>query len=231
MADPRRRSITALALLVPVPTLGALAAFVFAPGPVGQGIYFAGKLWIAALPLFWLLVVDRGRPSLSRLPPDRVRSGIATGVGLGVAVAAVILAVWGLFGRELIDPAELRETVRGAGLTSPARYIAFALYLVFVNSLLEEVVWRWFTTTRCEVLVGPRAAIFLSALFFTLHHVIAFSAQMSAAAAALCSLGVFIGACIWSWCYVRFRSIWPGWICHVFADVAGLWIGWRILFG
>jgi hypothetical protein len=227
----RRLALTALALLVPVPTAGALMAFAIAPGPVGQGVYFAGKLWIAALPVAWLLLVDRGRLSLSPLPPDRRRSGVATGVGLGLAVAAVILGVWELFGRQLLDPEQLAETVEGAGLTSVTRYVAFALYLIFVNSLLEEVVWRWFTTTRCEVLVGPRAAVFLSAGLFTVHHVVAFSIQMSAPAAALSSLGVFLGACIWSWCYVRFRSIWPGWICHAFADLAGLWIGWRILWG
>ena len=231
MTRPRRLALTALALLVPVPTLGALTAFVFAPGPVGQGVYFAGKLWIAALPVVWLLYVDRGRLSLSPIPPEKRRGGVLTGLGLGAAVFVVILAVWELLGRELLDPEQLAQAVRGAGLTSAARYLAFALYLIFVNSLLEEVVWRWFTTTRCEVLVGPRAAILLSASFFTVHHVVAFSMQMSAAAAALASLGVFVGACIWSWCYVRFRSIWPGWICHVCADVAGLWIGWRILFG
>ena len=36
---------------------------------------------------------------------------------------------------------------------------------------------------------------------------------------------------VWSVCYLRYRSIWPGWVSHVAADVAGLAIGWRVLFG
>jgi membrane protease YdiL (CAAX protease family) len=226
----RRRSILALALLVPVPTIGALAAFVFAKGPVGQGIYLAGKLWIAALPLVWLLVVERGRPSLSPLAPERRRAGLATGLLLGLVLAGIILGAGELFGHRLVDAGRLAQVERDAGLTSPLRYVAFAAYLVVVNSLLEEYVWRWFAFVHCERLVAALPAVVLSGLFFTLHHTVTFAVQFAPLTAALASLGVFAGGCAWSWCYLRFRSIWPGWISHALADVAGLWIGWRLLF-
>ena len=228
--SPRRRAALALALLVPAPSLGSLAAFVWPQGASGQSVYLACKAWIALLPLAWLLRVERGRPSLSPLAPRRRRAGLLAGLALGLAMAAVILGVWFGGGSELVDVGRLRAAEEAAGLTSAPRYLAFSLYIVLVNSLLEEYVWRWFCFRQCELLVGRALGVLLSAACFTAHHVIVFCVQMDPPAAALASLGVFLAGCAWSICYGRFRSIWPGYLSHALADVAGLWIGWRILF-
>ena len=50
------------------------------------------------------------------------------------------------------------------------------------------------------------------------------------AASDLAVFGVFAAGCIWAALYSRFRSIWPGYLSHVGADIAGLWIGWELLF-
>ncbi len=214
-----------------MPTIGALAAFVFFPGPIGSMIYFACKVWITALPIIWKLRVDRERVSLSPLEPGRRVSGIAVGLGLGLVLGAAILGFWELWGHRLVDPERLAAVEHDVGLTTPLRFVLFALYLILVNSAMEEYVWRWFAFIHCETLVGARGAVVLSGLFFTLHHTITFAVQFAPAAAALASLGVFVGGCTWSWCYRRYRSVWPGWISHAFADLAGLWIGWTLLFG
>ena len=44
------------------------------------------------------------------------------------------------------------------------------------------------------------------------------------------TLGVFLGGCAWSWLYLRYRSIWPGYISHIIADIAVFGVGWMILF-
>ena len=229
--SPRRRALLALALLVPAPSLGSLAAFVLAPGPTGQSIYLACKVWIALLPLLWLLRVEHGHVSLSPLAPEQRRRGLRTGLVLGLVMAGVILGVWEGFGHDLLDAERLRAAEHDAGLTTAGRYLAFALYIVLVNSLLEEYVWRWFVYSRCELLVGPARGVVLSALCFTAHHVIVFTVQMDPLPAALASLGVFLAGLAWSVCYRVFRSIWPAYLSHALADVAGLWIGWRILYG
>jgi membrane protease YdiL (CAAX protease family) len=42
--------------------------------------------------------------------------------------------------------------------------------------------------------------------------------------------GVFAGGAVWSWCYLRYRSIWPGYVSHAIVDAAILAIGWDLLF-
>lgn len=225
-----RTALAALFLLVPVPTLGTLAAMHWESmrgTPLGQGIYVASKAWILLLPAAWWLLVERGRPSLS---PAR-RGGLLVGAALGAAIGGAILATWAILGPTLVDPATVRDAALANGIGRPALFIAFAIYLCVMNAVLEEYVWRWFVFEQCRALASPKAAIAASALFFTAHHVVALRAQFGWPATLLASAGVFMGGAIWSWCYGRYRSIWPGAVSHLIVDVTILWIAWRLIFG
>jgi membrane protease YdiL (CAAX protease family) len=238
MSDPpipevaaKRAALLALLLLVPVPSLSVAMAMIIAPGPVGQAVYGAGKIWILALPLVWRLLIDGDRPSLSPLRPGERLRGVAVGVGSGLVIAVVVFATHRLLGPRLIDPEMVRSAAVRNGIGEPSAYLGLALYLTLVNSLLEEYVWRWFVFRRCEVLVGSGPAVVASALLFTVHHVIGLRAQMDWGAALLASSGVLLGALIWSWCYRRFQSVWPGFLSHVVADAGIFWVGWSLIFG
>lgn len=222
----RSNALVALALLVPAPTIGVLAAMWWWPGVAGQSIYLLSKIWIVVLPVLWLLKVERGRLVLPRPEASSCGVGLLLGLALGVMIigAYVLLGSW-------IDVELFREAATRIGLGTPARFIGFAVYLSLVNALVEEYVWRWFVFRKTEALIRGYPAVLLSALFFTMHHVFALAAQMPWLVTVLSSIGVFVGGAVWSWCYLRFRSIWPGYVSHVVADVAIFWIGWRLLFG
>ena len=74
-------------------------------------------------------------------------------------------------------------------------------------------------------------AVILSALLFTVHHVFALAAQVDWRVTLLASVGVFIGGVTWSWLYRRYRSIWPGYLCHLMADAPIFVIGYVLIFG
>jgi len=79
--------------------------------------------------------------------------------------------------------------------------------------------------------VGRSGAVAASAVAFTLHHVIALAVYMPAPAAAVCSLGVAVGGATWSVLYLRYRSVWPGYVSHVLADAALFAAGYALVFG
>lgn len=226
----RRKAAIALILLVPAPFIGTwfgLYSDEMRGTAVGQAVYAAAKVWLLALPLVWLFLVEKGQPSWS--PPRR--GGLGIGVITGLVISAGIIIGWLLAGRHLIDPVTVRETVQSAGIGEPLRYAVFALYICTINAVLEEYVWRWFVYRQSEALVGAGAgAVVLSAFFFTIHHVLALLAQFDWLPALLASLGVFAGGCIWSGLYLRYRSIWPGFISHVLVDIAIFILGAWILF-
>ncbi len=229
MLDPRRErrlALLALALVVPVPTLGVVAAMVVAPGPAGRLVFLAAKVWLLVLPVAWRALVDRDPPSWS--PPRR--GGLGVGLLLGIATALPIgVVAWAVLPG--LDRSALASVLDGMGLTTPARYLAAAAAWTFANSLIEEYLWRWFVLTRLERLMGGGAAVATSALLFTLHHAVAMSRYLAPDLVVLACLGIFIGGWAWCWCYRRYRSIWPGWIAHVLADVAVFTAGWFLAFG
>jgi len=217
----------ALLLLVPAPSIGILAGLVIAPDQVwGKLVFFASKFWILLIPLFWLTIVDRQKPGWSR--PDHGGFGVAA--GLGILISIIIFVMYLTAGRILIEPQAVKDMAARTGLANPMIYLAGAAYWILVNSVIEEYVWRWFVVRQCSVLMSPRAAIAISAICFTLHHIIAMQVYLGWFIVAIASLGVFIGGALWSWCYLRYQSIWPGYLSHAIVDAAVFAIGYHLIF-
>jgi membrane protease YdiL (CAAX protease family) len=225
----RWSALLALLLLVPAPSLGVYFAMVHEHTrgtPAAQWFYALMKVWIVILPVVWMRLVDRERFGLSLAR----HGGLGVGALFGVAIAIVILVTYWLIGPTLIDAQAVRDAATRNGIGTPLRFLALTIPLALFNSLVEEYVWRWFVFRKCEVLVGGRAAVVVSALLFTLHHIFALMMQMPWTVTALATLGVFIGGCVWSWCYLKYRSIWPGYVSHIIVDIAVFTVGWLILF-
>lgn len=224
--ESRRLSLIALALLVPVPTIGVVIAMWLYPGPDGQAVYGIGKVWLLLLPAAWLVWVDRER--IGFIKPSA--KSLMVGLGLGVAIFGVLVGGYYTVGQDLVDRERLLEAVARNGLDDPARYIALAVYLTFINSLLEEYVWRWFVGRQCLQLVRRAAMPVVSGLLFTIHHIIALRLQFGWGLTILGSAGVFVGGVTWSWLWARYGQVWAGWVCHICADAGVFLIGWIMIF-
>ncbi len=223
----RRNAVLALLLIVPVPSIGVFAAMIAAPGPLGKTVFLVAKVWLVLFPAAWYLVVERGRPSWS---PPRL-GGLGVGALSGLAIlAAIVTGAW-LAGARTMDLTPLRAAVAEMGLGTPGAYLAAAAGWTLVNSLMEEYLYRWFVLRQSEQLISRTWAILMSAAVFTFHHVIAVSQYLNTLHTVLASTGVFIGGVIWAALYSHYRSIWPGWISHVLADLAVFGLGWWLLFG
>ena len=223
----KKSSLTALALLLPAPPLGVLAGMVFWPDTAaGKGLFFVSKLWILAIPLWWRIFAEKKRLSLSR--PKR--GGFAAAAGLGVLIAMIILVFYSTLGRMLIDPQRLKDMAAETGLNKLPVYLTGAIYWITINSVLEEYVWRWFVVEKFANLLPNRGAIAASALGFTVHHIFAMQIYFSPLVTAAAAVGIWIGGACWSWCYLRYRSIWPGYLSHAIVDLAIFAIGYRLIF-
>jgi hypothetical protein len=189
-------------------------------------VFVAAKLWLLLFPACWYLAVERGRPSWS--PPKR--GGLWTGAAVGAAMGAVVLVAFWAILRGHVDPLHVRQAAVAMDLASPAAFIAGAASWTIVNSLVEEYVWRWFVFRQLEALLPGAAPVVGSAALFTVHHTVAMAAYLSPGHVVLGSLAVLVAGACWSFLYLRYDSIWPGWISHVVADIAVFVIGWQLLF-
>jgi membrane protease YdiL (CAAX protease family) len=149
----------------------------------------------------------------------------------GLTMSVIILFTWLIF-ESTLDTDQMISTLQSKGLSNINLYVLGMLYWIFLNSLLEEYVFRWFVTTKSIIIFGNEiAAIVFSASLFTLHHAIALHLfGFLWWQTIFASFGLLSAAAIWSWLYIRYRSIWVCWLSHAICDVAVFGIGYTILF-
>lgn len=227
MSD-KNKSLLALILLVPAPSLGVVAGMILGRGTTWGRLFFSlMKLWLLILPVVWFAAVEKNKLRMPKKVPLRI---LAFGAATGVVLSGIILAGYLVIGRVMIDAERFRGLLAEIGLADVRVYIAASLYWIIINSLLEEYVWRWFVVNQCCRLCPLWPAVLLSAAMFTLHHIIAMQVFFSWALVAIAGAGIFVAAAVWSWFYARYRSIWPGYVSHLIVDAVLFGIGYGLLF-
>lgn len=224
----RNTAILGLVLVGSAPTISVVSGFVFQVGILAAFIFVLTKIWVFGLPGLWHLQIEKNQFSWS--PANRGGWGMSLLLGSGMMVV-----VWGayvLLGEQMLQPEALKAILDPVGLTVPWKFATAIVFWVFINSVLEEYVFRWFITSKIEQIIGGKwRSIFLASGVFTLHHSIALAFFLEPLGVCIASLGVFIGGAIFSWLYLEYRSIWVAWVAHACADVAIFTVAWNLVIG
>jgi hypothetical protein len=218
-----------ISLVAFVPTISILFTLNYNDDELTSQVFFmACKFWLLIAPAYWFLRVEGNVISWSM--PNR--EGLILGAITGIVMSGIIVVMWLLFG-DTIDADAMLAEMETTGLTDIRIYVAGIIYWIFLNSLLEEYVFRWFVTTKGLDLLGSEiAAIILSATLFTLHHAIALHYYgFIWWQTIMACFGLLSAAAIWSWLYFRHKSIWVCWLSHAICDVAVFGIGYILIFG
>ena len=226
----QKRTIAILGLFFVgiAPSISVITGFAFKAGALAVIVFIVTKIWMFGLPAFWHIYIEKQKFSWS--PVKKGGLGMAFILGLGMML--VVWLAYFILGELMLQPDALKAILNPVGLTVPWKFAAAIVFWVFINSVLEEYVFRWFITSKIEQLVGGKwRSALLSSAVFTLHHSIALIFFLDPLGAVLASLGVFIGGTIFSWLYLEYRSIWIVWITHACADIAIFAIAWKIVIG
>ena len=224
----KQLALLGLVLVAIAPTVSVITGFALKAGIIAAFVFVFTKLWMFGLPALWYLKVEGGERSYS-MPKE---GGWTISVLLGMGMIFVIAIAYFLLGDLVLRSEDLHEILEPFGLTVPWKLAIGILFWIFINSVLEEYVFRWFITSKLEQILGGKwRPILLSAGIFTLHHTIALAFFIYPLGNALASLGVFIGGVIFSWIYVQYRSIRVAWAAHALADVAIFAIAWQLIVG
>jgi len=215
-----------------LPTGGAWLYFVLlAEHRFMQVAYGLSKIVQFALPIAWVVLVQRRRVALHR---PRT-TDIAAGLALGIVMVAVGLAAYHGYFRSsslLANAASLvAQRLEGMGLDSPVAYFAFTVFLCAGHSLLEEYYWRWFVFGQAKEFMPVWAAIGVSSLGFMAHHVIVVDRLLDAPwpFTLVLSLAVAMGGAAWAWLYARTGSLVGPWISHALVDAGLMYIGYDLV--
>ena len=226
--EERYKSLLAILLVGFIPSISVIFGIKIIENELHSQIFFViCKLWIFIIPTVWFFYVEKN--IFSRELPSR--KGLEMGTATGLFMSIIIILTWIVF-EDSINLEEMIDTLNSKGLSNVNLYVMGMIYWIFINSLLEEYVFRWFITTKASVLFGNDSyAIFFSALMFTLHHSLALHFfGFIWWQTIIASFGLLSAAAIWSWLYLQYRSIWVCWLSHAICDVVVFSIGYQILF-
>ncbi|MFF2528898.1 CPBP family intramembrane glutamic endopeptidase [Brevibacillus sp. NPDC058079] len=144
--------------------------------------------------------------------------GTLYGLAFGVLMLTGVLAGLWLLLQESGRPEAVRTGMEAWGIER--RWIlVFSFYLVFINSLLEELFWRGFVLQRLRASLSILMSIFLSSFFYSLYHLIISTILFGFRNGLLITSMVFGAGLIWGWMKGMFPSIYPNWFSHLFADL------------
>lgn len=229
------RSALRWALLLPalvVPCILSFFYFVFFPGTAfGNAFYTVHKVFLIAWPLIAVPLILR-EPMIDRTRPKRHLASLVPGTVFGLLVTGVLFLLLNatpLGG--LLSENEAKIARRIHDMNVAEHFVAFALFLSFIHSAMEEFYWRWFAFGQAKKLMPKGAAHLVAAAGFASHHIVVLSQFFPLAWALALGACVAIGGAFWSWQADRYNSLLGPWFSHLLVDLGLMWVGWQALQG
>lgn len=220
-----KKQITAIIIIV-LMGCGVMAVTDAVIQPV-YAIKSAVKLVVfLGIPIAYSLM-NREIPLRKMLVPNK--KGFFHALLLGVIVYAVILGAYFIV-RNFYDFSAITGLLSENVGVSRENFLWVALYISFVNSLLEEFFFRGFAFLAFMKFAGKKTAYLFSAVMFAVYHVAIMTGWFSAILFVLAMLGLTVGALIFNYLDDRNGNIYCSWMVHMFANFAINTVGF-ILFG
>lgn len=222
-------------LLLPalfVPFILSFFYFVYFPGTAfGNAFYGVHKVFLIAWPLLCVLLILR-EPMIDRTRPKRHLASLVPGTLFGIVVTGLmfLLLEASPMGAVFAEN-ESKIVQRIHDLDVAERFVAFALFISFIHSAMEEFYWRWFAFGQAKRLMPKPVAHMVAATGFALHHVVVLSQFFPMGWALALGACVAIGGAFWSWQADRYNSLLGPWFSHLLVDLGLMWVGWESLQG
>ena len=193
---------------------------------------YAAKSAVKVL-LFLCLPAIYGKVCAERGMKDVVmpsRAGLLPALAAGTAVYAVVLAAYYAF-RNVFDFSALTGSLTSTTGVSRKNFLWVAMYISFVNSMLEEYFFRGFAFLMLKRHAGRRVAGCFSAAVFALYHIAMMIGWFDWTVIGLVLVGLFAGGLIFNRLDEKYGNIYMSWLVHMFANFATNTIGFILFNG
>ena len=160
------------------------------------------------------------------MKPDK--KGLCIALCLGFVIYGVVLGAYWIF-KDVFDFSALTGSLNETTGVNKSNFIWVAIYISFVNSLLEEFFFRGFSFITLKKLTSRRFAYVFSSMAFALYHIAMMIGWFGLPVILLSLVGLFIGGMIFNRFDEKSENIYLSWLIHMFANFATNTIGF-ILF-
>ena len=156
------------------------------------------------------------------------KKGLLVALALGAGVYAVILAAYLVF-KNVFDFSALTTSLNETTGVNKSNFLWVALYISFLNSLLEEFFFRGFSFITLKRYTSRKFAYIFSSLMFSFYHIAMMIGWFGIPVIIISLVGLFAGGMIFNAFDEKKENIYLSWLIHMFANFATNTIGF-ILF-
>ncbi|WP_294187493.1 type II CAAX endopeptidase family protein [uncultured Clostridium sp.] len=165
--------------------------------------------------------------NLSSLFKVKSKREIIIALLAGLAVFLFILGAYLIIGR-FFDFSNVTSSLSENIGVDKENFILVAIYISFVNSLLEEFFFRGFAFLKLKEVSTRKFAYIFSTLAFALYHVAMMIGWFDISLFILTIAGLFIGGLIFNYFNEKYKNIYVSWLIHMFANFAINYIGFML---
>ncbi|PIZ95495.1 MAG: hypothetical protein COX80_04345 [Candidatus Magasanikbacteria bacterium CG_4_10_14_0_2_um_filter_33_14] len=146
---------------------------------------------------------------------------------IGISLAGIYLASFFIF-QNFLDLNTITEKLKNLINITLTNLIFIGLYIIVLNSLLEEYFWRGFLFNNLEKFIKPWQAYLITGIAFSFHHVMFYYNWFNVGFFILVTFGLTAYAIIVSYVFKRYQDLFSCWYIHIFADLAQIFIAFKI---
>lgn len=186
---------------------------------MSAGEYFIKSLWKIGAFLVLPMVYSGLNKNISFKDFFLIKSKkqILQSLVLGVGVYIFILCGYYLL-KDFIDLTRIAGLLTESTKVNKENFLFVALYISFINSLLEEFFFRGFAFLSLSKRLTPFTAYFISALAFSLYHVAILAQWFNIWLFILIIVGLFVSGIFFNWLNEKNNNIYNSWLVHMFAN-------------
>lgn len=157
------------------------------------------------------------------------KRGIIFSLLLGIGVYVLILLAYFILG-PFFDLSNITGTLQNNIGVNRDNFVVVAIYISFINSLLEEFFFRGFSFICLKKFSSRKFAHVFSAAIFSTYHIAIMRSWFTPLLFVLLITSLFVAGLLFNWLNEKFDNIYPSWIVHIGANLGINTIGF-MLFG
>jgi len=150
------------------------------------------------------------------------------GIILGVSSFVIVILTF-MFVKDYINIADIISELENKSKINPTNFILVGLYIIFINSFLEELFFRGFVFLNLYKLGHRKLGYIFSSLLFSLYHITIFQTWFNIYLTSLALVGLITIGLIFNYVDTKSQNFLNSWIIHILADCAIIAIGIKLL--
>ena len=207
-------------------------AFILLSREFFEASYFTSSIYklIFLFPILFRILAEKKKfkeALTEHFSLSAFKKNILKAFGIGIAFIAIYLSTFYLFKDHLNLDNTIAQLNEMASI-NVSNILAIGLYIIVLNSLLEEFFWRGFLFDKLFTTIRPWLAYLITGIAFSFHHMVFYYNWFEPVYLVIITVGLSIYAMLMNLIFAKTKDLFTCWLVHACADIAQIFIALKL---